>query len=211
MKSFDKIIHDKSPPSSIYSSIKTKQIQMKKISILVLSILFINFESNCQITKGNWLFGGNISFSSIKSSSDLGSNTLYTFQASGNAAYFFIDKFVAGIKPNIYIDHGVGLQNFSSTNSSLGPFLRYYFLPTDVRTNLFAESSYAYGTSSVSNSSTSHSNIFSFAGGPIFFLNPSVGLELTVSYTLTKAIDEVHSRADVIKAGIGLQFHLEKE
>lgn len=184
---------------------------MKKISILALSILFVNFTANCQITKGNWLIGGNISFSSTKSSNDLGSNTLYQLQASGNAGYFFIDKFAAGIKPNIYIDHGVGLQNFSSTNSSLGPFLRYYFLPTALRTNLFAESSYAYGTSSVSNSSTDHSNIFSFATGPVFFLNPSVGLELTVGYTLTKATDAFHSKSDVVKVGIGLQFHLEKE
>jgi len=142
---------------------------MKKISILALSILFINFKSNCQITKGNWLFGGNISFSSTKSSSDLGSNTVYAIQASGNAGYFFIDKFAAGIKPNILVDHGKGIQNFASTSSSFGPFLRYYFLPTDVRTNLFAEGSYAYGISSVGYGNTGHSNIYSFAAGPVFF------------------------------------------
>ncbi len=182
---------------------------MKKNSILALSILFITLKANCQITKGNWLLGGNISFSSTSSSSNLGSNTLYAFQASGNAGYFFIDKFATGIKPNIYIDHGKGLQNFSSTGSALGPFLRYYFLPTGLRTNLFAEGSYAYGISSISNVFTSHSNSFSFLAGPVFFLNPSVGLELSVGYTTVK--NNVSNRTNIFKSGIGLQFHLEKE
>lgn len=185
---------------------------MKQITILVFAVLLLSLKTNSQITRGDWLFGGNISFSSIKSTSDLGTNTTATIQSAGNAGYFFIDRLVAGIKPNIFFSN---FKNQSGNNwsnrSSLGPFLRYYFLPVKQRTNLFVESSYAFGTSKVSNQKAFHSNSFSFFTGPVFFLNSSVGLELSVGYVQLKSKDIANSKTNTVQVAIGLQYHLEKE
>lgn len=186
---------------------------MKKISILALSILFINFKANCQITKGNWLFGGNISFSSTKSSSDLGSNTTTTFQITGSGGYFFIDKLAAGIKANIYNYNYKRNENDPPgvTELSVGPFIRYYFLPIEQRVNLFAAGSYAYGSGKVAGQKAISSNEISFLAGPVVFLNNNVGIEFTIGYSFLKSNDDAHNKRNLFQTGIGLQIHLEKE
>ena len=42
---------------------------MKIFSILLVVVVLISIKSKSQITKGNWLVGGNASFSLLKSSS----------------------------------------------------------------------------------------------------------------------------------------------
>ena len=60
---------------------------MRKISILALSILFINIKAGCQITKTNWLIGGNATF--------VANNTTYEgLNTTGKLINFII-------KPNI--------------------------------------------------------------------------------------------------------------
>lgn len=185
---------------------------MKKITFLIL-ILSLFSQLHSQIKKGDWLFGGTATFSSSKSSSDLGSNSEISAQVDGNAGYFLIDKLVAGLSPEISWDNFKTNSNSKdvSTRLSIGPFVRYYFLPSDQRVNFFAGAGYAYGISKVSNQNSLNSNSLSVSGGPVIFLNTSVGLELSVGYTSTKVNDDSNTKKNVVQVGIGLQFYLEKE
>lgn len=59
---------------------------------LFLSILFItSLTLNAQITKNNWMMGGDISFSYTESKSDIGGKT-FTMKGSPNIGYFFLTK-----------------------------------------------------------------------------------------------------------------------
>lgn len=185
---------------------------MKKTFLLACLFLTVCLNVNSQITKKNWLFGGNVSFSSSKYSSNIGSNSYTVIRIVGNAGYFIIDKLAVGLKPNLYFDHTqTTTNNVWSKAISIGPFVRYYALPKTAQTNLFFEGSYAYGTNGLTNQNTINSNSYSFLLGPEFFLNSSVGLELAIGYTHTKSNYPGNSKTNIFQVGIGLQFHLEKE
>lgn len=190
---------------------------MKKISILALSIVFINFKVNCQITKGNWMIGGNATFASNNVQA-LGTTNKYTeIQLLPNAGYFFADKLAAGLKSDIgfYIDRNSTLSGSTGRASHylFGPFARYYFLEQSNRINLFAEANYEYGIyragNSVSHSTTNFYN-YTFLAGPVLYFNQSVGIEFTLGYYHNKAINIDNSK-NSFQMGLGLQVHLEKD
>ena len=187
---------------------------MKKLSLFLIALGFL-VVSKAQITKGNWLIGGDIHYSKTKLVSDLGGYTETDINAIGNVGYFFIDKLAAGIRPNLFFSKTKYNNSSGSTRSEIGPFFRCYFLPKDQTVNLFLDGSYSYGWSRVKNNNITtnkvSSNNFSIMGGPTFFLNSSVAIELSVGYSTTKFNDGVHSKRSIITSGVGLQFYLEKE
>lgn len=187
---------------------------MKKITAFALT-LFICAQLHSQITKGNWLVGGNINFSRTKLNNDLGGYTETDINALGNVGYFFMDKFASGIRPNLFFSKTKYNSSSGSTRSEIGPFLRYYFLSKEQRVNLFLDASYTYGWSNVKNNSITtnkvSSNSFSITGGPTIFLNSSVAIELSIGYSSTKFNDGINSKKEIITSGLGLQFYLEKE
>lgn len=133
----------------------------------------------------------------------------------GNVGYFFIDKLAGGLRPNLFVSTTKYYNTSGSSRSEIGPFLRYYLLPADQQLNLFIDGSYSRGwTSAKNNNNTTNkvsSNNFSFMGGPVFFLNSSVAVELSIGYSSTKFKDGVDSKRNIITTGIGLQFYLEKQ
>lgn len=179
---------------------------MKTISILVVFIS-LSFNATSQITKGNWLVGGNGRFSRQQEKllgSDVNSIMI---QVSPNLGYFFVDKFAVGLKPSFgftrFKTNGVVSK---STTFGLGPFIRYYFLSVDSRTNVLAESDYQHLTDF--NGFTQ--NAFIFSAGPVIYFNSVVGVEMTLNYEL------IHQKASVTSAktfflNVGLQIHLERE
>jgi hypothetical protein len=184
---------------------------MKKITLIALAF-FLFTKADSQITKGNWMVGGGINFSSIKFESDISSRRVTNIQANGNTGFFFSDKFVAGLRPSLLIEHNKSeFGKNVSTIFSVGPFLRYYVLPVDNRINLLFETGYLYGTGKVSSQKAVHSNTFFFAGGPVVFLNTSVGLELLFGYSATKVKASGNDKKNIVQIGLGLQYHLEKE
>lgn len=191
---------------------KTKT--MRKNFLLVIS-LFVCSQVFSQITKGNWLIGGNVNFSRTKLSNDLGGYTETDIDALGNVGYFFIDKFAGGIRPDLFFSKTNYNTASGSTRSDIGPFLRYYFLTQEQKVNLFLDASYAYGWSSVKNNNVVtnkvSSNSFSIMGGPTVFLNSSVAVEFSIGYSSTKFNDGIHSKRGILTSGLGLQFYLEKE
>ena len=186
---------------------------MFKIS-LILVLLVINTSSFSQIKKGNWLVGGNASFSSFKST---GSGSIqYTqniIQLNPVIGYFLKNNFTAGLKPSfIYAstDVGGGSSN-SSTTFNIGPFLRYYFLKADTKFNIFSEVGYEFGTNSdkAQTTNTSSSRTFSVAAGPVVYFNSSIGLEFIIGYATTTLVGYPGS-THVLSVGIGFQIHLKK-
>ena len=181
---------------------------MNKCTIVLLACISIALTANCQITKGNWMLGGNASFSSLKSSSTAAAQFKQTdIQIIPTVGYFFIDKFTAGLRPSL--TYGSNTIANSNTIIGIGPFARYYFLSPDNILNLFTEGSYSYGSISGKGQIASKSNTYSVSGGPVVYFNSSVGLEFTLAYSTTKVVGFTGTNNEV-RFGIGFQFYLEK-
>jgi hypothetical protein len=184
---------------------------MTKQTILLIFITLIFYENaNSQITKGNWLVGGNASFSRLQNSSSASVQFKQTnVEISPLAGYFLQDKFAVGVNPSL----SFGSNTVANTNTviTVGPFIRYYFLPTGNIFNLFAQSSYAYGSvTGKGQGSGQQLNTFSFSGGPVLYFNTSVGLEFIIDYATTKVVGFSGANNE-LKFGIGFQIHLEKD
>jgi hypothetical protein len=125
--------------------------------------------------------------------------------------------------------------NYSSytfnKSSAIGfsPFLRYYFLKPSKKINVFADGSYMLSfikttsrmyeyiqsgpnppslTESRSTSKNQAHN-FTLAGGPVFFINPKVALELTIGYSIG-SYSEGNQSSQTFVMGAGFQIHLGK-
>jgi outer membrane protein W len=179
---------------------------MKK-SILLLLIAFIFCDiANCQITKDNWLVGGSGQFR--KKHEDLqGSDIRSLFiSAVPDIGYFIIDKLGVGLKINFSYNRIKDKDNISkATMLGLGPFVRYYFLPSDNRINIFSEAAYEYTTAFDGH----YQNDFYFSAGPVMFFNSSVGLELSAKYSTMNSMIS-NATAKTVFLTIGFQIHLEK-
>ena len=185
---------------------------MKKFYFFALAYFFCCITINGQITKKNWLVGGNGSLSS--QIEDLNGTEVrgIDIKISPAIGYFFIDKFAGGLSTNlIYSNVKFNGGVSKSTRVGIGPFLRYYFLHTDKRVNLLAETAYQHVFyNSNSGGSSDKENIFSFSAGPVIYFNSSVGIEFTGKYE----IDNSRGRATSAKTfylSIGFQIHLEKD
>ena len=182
----------------------------KLLSVTLCCTVFYTAKS--QITKGNWMLGGNISFASTTyGSQNFSQNTAYTFQINPNVGYFIGNKFAAGLKTGINFSgyKATGTDIYSKYNNyNVGPFLRYYFLPTEKMVNILAEGVYQYGLEGGKNQNTSK-NTFTFSAGAVAFLNSSVGIEFLMSYSSYKFANTSGSNG-TIQLGFGLQVHLIK-
>lgn len=191
--------------------------------LLLLTILFsITTASFSQINKGQWLIGGNASFSTDKENGGIVKDRSTAFQLSPNAGYFVSDKLAVGARINFLrdkneIEYGSYTET-SNSSISLSPFVRYYFLPKSEKLNLFADAGYLYGRTKnkyegiyavqPSNSLTSKGTTrgYHISAGPVIFLNPSTAVELTLSYNYQKQKDYDYTNKGFM-AGIGFQIH----
>lgn len=198
---------------------------MKTISILLLCSLLTNY-SFSQVDKGNWLIGGNGNIKINKQRYDadgiVGFDTkLFSINIKPSLGYFVDDKFVLGLRPNF---NWVRFKTFGPPGGpsgvfsnekrfSIGPFVRYYLLPSENRTNLIVESSYQRGLYSFSPRKGT-SNAFSAALGAVLFLNTSVGLELLCGYAISNETikpNGPYTKNKGLDVNIGFQFYLEKD
>jgi len=183
---------------------------MNRITFIVLLTL-ISIASNSQITKKNWMLGGNISYASTNyNSSNYGApHTTYYLQVSPNIGYFFVDKLAGGIRASIN-KTGEKARNQSYTDFNIGPYFRYYFLASEKQVNVVTEAAYLYGFETGTASEKAFKNTFSFSAGPVIYFNNVVGVEMLVSYSTYK-FSIAEGSNNTIRFGIGLQVHLEKE
>ena len=199
---------------------------MKTTVLFLLSILTIKYSTG-QITKHNWLVGGTGFFNSTTYNNDAGvpGRKISTIQLTPDIGYFIADKFAAGLKLGFSSSRNtISGQNSLTKNTtySFGPFVRYYFLPTDKQLNLLIDGSYQYGIERGGGASAPsgqplnfsitqyEKNTFSISAGPVVYFNSSVGLEFLIGYTTSKYV-KYNGNNNTILVGIGLQVHLEKD
>lgn len=182
----------------------------KTILFLFSFIVLINVKA--QITKGNWMIGGSASFLTNKSiarnSNSASGFTQSSLNINPGVGYFFLDKFAGGIGVLINRDNiGVGSTINSSTYYSIGPFVRYYFLPKEKQVNIFSEVAYSYSTQAP-HVQNQNSNSYSIKVGSVAYFNSSVGLEFSLGYTNSKSYSSI---SKTFQIGLGFQIHLEKQ
>ena len=182
-----------------------------RLLLICFLLLPIFNATNAQLTKGNWLVGGNGSFSSTKYNSTVTASYNQTYiQISPSIGYFIIDKLAVGLRPGYsYSKAETGTNNYAQNVFNIGPFVRYYFLEPDKRVNILTEASYQHTISKVTDNPSVPSNGFSFLAGPVIYFNPTVGLEFTIGYNTFRYGGESTS-SNTILLGLGLQIHLEK-
>jgi hypothetical protein len=182
---------------------------MKCIILVAFSLLTFNI-SKAQLTKGNWMLGGNLSFTSTKYNSANYTPPTYTnvtLDINPNVAYFIANNFNVGIKSSfnklIRVSDGLSYTSFHS-----GPSCRYYFLNDENRINFLAELSYRVGLDK-GNAWQSSTNTYAGGLGCVAFFNSSVGIEFMVNYISDK-FNDYAGRNNTIQLALGLQVHLIK-
>jgi hypothetical protein len=123
--------------------------------------LFAFLVVSAQLQKGQWMLGGNASFSNTTSNASTpvfnqhSKQTSYTIFPS--AGYFFIDRLAAGLRVNATNvkskteANSFGNPFFSSSSAELkasglgvGAFVRYYLLTPKNKFNIFAEAAFSH-------------------------------------------------------------------
>lgn len=180
-----------------------------KFNYCIILILLFSSTGYSQITKNNWLMGGQLSFNHSKTTIDQSEISSTVFQGMPNVGYFFIDKLAGGVEFDLIHSISKLSSNTRATTFGIGPFIRYYFLNTDSRINVVSDARIGFSVSS--NSQTSGNTSFtsySFSAGPAVFLNSSVAIELLIGY---RGYKESTARNNSIRASIGFQIHLERD
>lgn len=195
--------------SQIHENKKNNNILMSKtLKSICIALVLFTMSVKAQITKGNWMVGGNADFSTNKSS-DKSSSTVINL--TPNVGYFFIDKLSVGTMINYYL----AKSKFEDANGkyetlNLGPFIRYYILQNEKRTNFFIESSYNFSLKQ-----DNKNTLFASKLGVAVFLNSSVAFESFIKYSRYDFKYENNilpdSYTNGLSFGIGLQIHLIKE
>ena len=190
---------------------------MRKLYIISFLLLSISVKS--QLSKGNWLIGGSVSFTlsnttnyPLATGGIESSTSNIGFSISPTIGYFIFDKFAIGLLPEFS-----WAKSGSSSNDQylIGPLVRYYILPTQNPVNLFIQISDQMGGSHSNYGSSIKSNInnFSIQAGPVIYFNESVGLEFTIGYFKTRTDIGPRMYTDTksgFQTGIGFQIHLDK-
>ncbi len=205
-----------------------------KIIILPALLLMFCFTAESQLTKGNWLVGGTSGFSSADvetiSSSGTQKSTQMDISVLPNIGYLIIDRLGIGLRTGFTFNKSnyeelmsggvpvAGGGRSRLTWFDIGPFVRYYFLPTDNRLNLVTEINYKYGRADT-HPGKGKRDSYSFLFGPVLFFNSSVGIEFLTGYNnsnstifgLNSNSDDYSVKNSALQISIGLQIHLEKE
>ena len=172
---------------------------MKINKILFIATFLITLASNAQIDKGNWMMGGGANFGAYKNTSGGIKGESRGIGIYPNIGYFVIDKLALGASGEL------GFSSDTNTNYGISPFIRYYFLEKEKTINIFSEVS--YGISRI-NKTDYNFQKFNLKAGTVFFVNSSVGIEVSLNYSSRK--DNQDSLNEALYLGVGFQIHLEK-
>lgn len=174
---------------------------MKKLLLIVCTFAFCGILS-AQVTKGNFLAGGSVSFQSTKYSD--GDGSVGVFQFMPDAGYFFADRIAIGLRAS-YTNVSDDGDDYSDL--LVGPFARYYFLPAPRKTNIFLEASFLFGSEKYEGFDSEGKTQFGFSAGPAFFLNPHVAVETALHWQSLKYEDDDGSY-NTFGISVGFQVHL---
>lgn len=153
----------------------------------VLFAAFLLASSNAifaQVDQGQWLAGGSVGFNFGKQ----GDVKTTNISVAPDAGYFVINQLAVGLRPEfdytkIKTKIGGVSSDGSETRFSVAPFVRYYFMPSGEKVNIFGDASYGFGSDKVKGADKSESiNYYQIKAGPAVFLSPSTALEFALYY-----------------------------
>ena len=173
--------------------------------ILILIISLFSLTTNSQITKGNWMVGGDAYFYNFETIKDNVTRNSSSIWISPNFGYFIKNQFAIGSKIEMnFIKNG-------SDNYTFTPFTRYYFIKPNKMINYFLEAraGYGFGISKYDNSKY-YLNKYGLKSGIVVFLNQSVGFEFSLDYLKTNHLTR-KDKTNLLKIGFGLQIYLKKD
>jgi hypothetical protein len=174
---------------------------MKKI-LLTLLASFGAFFIYGQVSKGNFMAGGSLAFQSSRYSEN--DNSVGVLNLSPGAGYFFIERGAAGIRASFRL---VSNDGDRYREMMIGPFARYYFLPTTRKTNLFLEANFMVGNEKYENFEAETKTEIGVSAGPSFFLNEHIAIESILGWRRIKYENDL-GHTNVFGIGIGFQVYL---
>jgi hypothetical protein len=189
---------------------------MKTFKLFFITTLLFTISTNAQITKGNWMLGGNGSFSNKElynnSFKNEGAKTS-ELSISANIGYFIIDKLQAGVR--------FGYEDYKFKNGvskdadrywvKYGLYSRYYFLKPEKLVNIYLDGGYFFINNAYSNGEyKDRKDGYSFSLGPTIFFNSSVAMELGINYSSMKTRVLTDTTENNLQFTIGFQIFLEK-
>ena len=181
---------------------------MKKVMFVALFAIGASASfAQSNIKKGDWMLGGSVGFSSAKY--DNAESSYKEFNLSPDAGYFFIKQLAGGVRLNLTSSSYEDVTTEKNTQVMISPFVRYYFLPSTQKLNIFADASYGFGNVKSTGAATSEYKISGFAGkaGVAYFITPATALEFSLGYNSSKE-EGASERYNTIMTGLGLQIHL---
>ncbi len=189
---------------------------MKTNTLFFLLSLTFSLTAHAQITKGNWMMGGNASFSNKETFQNefpsISKVKFTEFDINVNLGYFFIDNLQAGVRLG-YTDYIV--STYEGTDRFLlkyGAYSRYYFLKPEKLVNFYIDGNYFFGKRSISSGEIQDNlNGYAIGVGPTIFLNSSVAMELGINYSSTKFKGTNDFTENNLQFSFGLQIFLEKQ
>jgi hypothetical protein len=178
--------------------------------ITLFVLLFVITKAPCQTEKKYWMLGGNGSYAVQNENSPAGTVKGTSITVLPDVGYFFMNRTAAGIKGGLQYSKSRS-QPFGLVDNTLsynvGPFLRYYFLNDQNRWNLLAEASYQYYYYKA-NGIYGHSDGYTLSGGPVFFFNTAVGLEILANYKTYNTSKTNRIAEKIFLLSVGFQIHL---
>lgn len=195
---------------------------MKQSFYLILMVVAFHLHGYGQLSKGNWLMGGNGVFSdnsyTQSTTGDKYHNSAISF--SPGAGYFILPKFPVGIRMQLGSTRKITTTNLTGTTATekaflydIGPFVRYYILKETSRyINLFVEANYGFGNQTYTYLFKQQfaSHHWGMLAGPVIFFNNSLALELSLGY-YDSFSNQYNEHTTGIQGGIGFQVHLGRE
>lgn len=189
---------------------------MKTLKLFFIAILLCTTSANSQITKGNWMVGGNGSFSNKEFyNNSFKNDKLKTSELSINAnvGYFIIDKLQTGLRFG-YDDYkikNVGTKDGDRYWVKYGAYTRYYFLKPEKLINLYVDGEYFFRNNAFSSGQfEERQDGYSFSLGPTIFFNSSVAMELGINYSSAKFRVLNDATENNLQFRVGFQIFLEK-
>lgn len=189
---------------------------MKTLKLFIIATILCTISASSQITKGNWMVGGNGSFSN----KEFYNNSLKNEGAkwselsiNANLGYFIIDKLQAGVRFG-YEDFkykNVGSKDADRYWVKYGVYTRYYFLKPEKLVNLYIDGEYFFRNNAFSGGQfKDRQDGYSVSLGPTIFFNSSVAMELGINYSSAKVRILSDSTENNLQFKIGFQIFLEK-
>lgn len=162
--------------------------------------------ASAQIRQGQFMVGGTAAFLNSQYANDGGANTTI-IQLNPNAGYFFIDNLAGGVRVE-FASMKTKDADAATTSFLAAPFVRYYFLPSAQKVNLFLDGSYGFGA--MGSNDKQELNSYAFSAGPAIFLTRNTALEFSLLFRSEGGNAIGPNRLNTFGLNVGFQIHLGK-